>query len=161
MSRFVGEQLTEPLLSQLGIDRAIANADRAIVICTVDEHGWPHPAMLSTLEVVARDARNVRIAMDAGSRSARNMTANGKLSLILVDEQGAYYVKGDVLLVAPSLRTAPSHAKFNLRVDSVLEDVAQDYEHARIACGIRVERDPIDAELAGARLRELVGEESA
>jgi hypothetical protein len=157
MSRFIGDQLPDALVGRLQPDRAVALADRAIVICTVDEHGWPHPAMLGSLEVAARDTRNIRFALHAGSRSARNLQANGIASLVLADADGVYYLKGDVLLLAASLRTLPGHAKFNLRVDSVLEDRAPGAEAARVVSGIRVER-PLDAGAARAVLAELLEE---
>ena len=116
MSRFVGDGLPDSLVAALGVDQAIARADRAIVICTIDEHGWGHPAMVSSLELVARDARNVRFALHAGSRSTRNLRANGRLTLIVVDAGSLYYIKGDVLERTPSLATAPALAGFNLRV---------------------------------------------
>ena len=158
MSRFVADQLTGPLLERLSIDRALGLADRAIVVCTIDELGWPHPAMLSSLEMVARDARNVRIATDVSSRTTRNLKTNRKLSLILADEDAVYYVKGDVLLVAATMRAAPKQAKFNLRVDSVLQDFAHEYEHARMVSGIRIERAAADEAAARAKLTELLAD---
>ena len=156
MSKFVGDQLNDPLLSRLGIERALEYGDRAIVLCTVDEHGWAHPAMASSLELVARDARNIRLALGGRSRSARNLQANGRLTLIAVDEGWAYYIKGDARLLAPALTARPDHAKFNLRVDSVLEDVAADYEQAHITTGIRLVRPTMDPTSAQALLDELL-----
>lgn len=158
MSRFVADHLNTELIARLSTDTAIERSDIAIVICTVDEHGWPHPAMLSTLEVVARDARNIRIATHVASRTTRNLKANGKLSLILADEQAVYYLKGDALLLAPAMRTVPHYAKFNLRVDSVLADVPTEHEDARLVSGIRVERSDLDAQMARLILEELLAE---
>jgi len=156
MSRFLADRLTDQLLARLSPDTAVDRAAEAIVICTVDEHGWPHPAMLSPLEVVARDASNIRLAMHMRSRSARNMTAHGKLTLILADEQAVFYVKGDVLRLNSSLRTSPELATFNMRVDSVLEDSAADDEQSRIVSGIRVERRNVDPATSRAILEELL-----
>ena len=98
----------------------------------------------------------VGLGMTGGrSRSARNLQANGRLTLIAVDEGWAYYIKGDARLLAPALTARPDHAKFNLRVDSVLEDVAADYEHARIVSGVRIERT-VDTDAARTLLEELL-----
>jgi hypothetical protein len=156
MSRFTADHLPPALVDRLSRERAIDQADRAIVVCTVDEHGWPHPAMLTTLEVVARDARNVRLALHAASRSARNLQANGRLTLVLADEHGVFYVKGDVLLTAPALARAPHLSKFNLRVDSVLVDDPAAYEDARLTSGITVARGALDRVAALALLDELL-----
>jgi len=154
MSRFISDHLPEPLHSALSRDRALAS-NRAIVICTVDEHGWPHPAMLSSLEIIAIDARNVRLATHVASRTTRNLKANGRLTLILVDVGTAYYVKGDVRLLSASMKTAPMLAMFNLRVDSVLADDPQAYEDARLTSGIVFERGPVDEQVVAAVLDEL------
>jgi hypothetical protein len=158
MSRFVGEGLPDSLVATLGVDQAIAGADRAIVICTIDEHGWAHPAMVSSLELVARDARNVRFALPAGSRSTRNLRANGRLTLIVVDAGRVYYIKGDVLERTPSLAAAPAQAAFNLRVDSVLVDEPREDEGATLTSDLRVSRTRLDADAALAVLRELLAE---
>lgn len=156
MSTFIADHLPDQLLAHLAPTVTIEDVSVAIVICTVDEHGWPHPAMLSRLEVVARDARNVRLATHVASRTTRNLKVNGKLSVVLADADSVHYVKGDVLLLEPSMRVAPHLAKFNLRVDSVLADNPQDYEDARIVTGITVERRTVDTVAARAILEELL-----
>ena len=158
MSRFLADHLPDVLVRGLSIDRAFERADRAIVICTVDEHGWPHPAMMSSLEMAARDARNIRLAPHGASRTTRNLVANGKLTIILADEHGTFYIKGDVLLVSPAMRAAPEQAAFNLRVESVLQDHPQDYEDARLTSGLRIARSAVDDERARTVLRELTAD---
>ena len=112
--------------------------------------------MLSLYEVVALDNRNVRLAAHVSSRTTRNLKANGRITLILVDVGTAHYVKGDVLLLAASMTSAPSLAMFNLRVDSVLDDDPLAYEEARITTGITVERARVDEAMVAAVLDELV-----
>jgi hypothetical protein len=155
MSRLIGHHLSEPLVEMLSAQRAVERADRAIVICSVDEQGRPHPAMLSSLEIIARDARHVRLAVHAASRTARNLTANKHLTLILADETGVHYVKGDAVLTTASMLAAPAMSAFTLHVDRVHEDTPADYEQATIVSGIRVTRGALDAERAQAILREL------
>ena len=155
MSRLIGHHLSEPLLETLSAQRALERADHAIVICSVDEQGRPHPAMLSRLEIVARDARNVRMAVHASSRTARNLTANRHLTLILADETGVYYVKGDATLTSASMSAAPALSAFTLHVDRVLEDTPADYEQTTLVSGIRITRGGLDTDRAQAILREL------
>jgi hypothetical protein len=125
-------------------------------MCSIDEHGWPHPAMASRRELVAADARNIRFAMDRASRTSRNLRANGHLTLIVADEQGVFYLKGDVRQLAPTTSAAPARAKFNMRVDSVLEDSARADEQVRIVSGIRLQRTTGGDPHAEALLRELL-----
>src|SRR5262245_1716431 len=158
MSKFIADHLPDVLLARLSVERAIEDAGRAIVICTVDEHGWPHPAMVSSLELVAHDARNIRLAVHARSRSLRNVREKGRLTVIVADEQSVHYIKGTALVLLPSLSTRTDFAKINLRVDSVLEDAAAEYEHARITSGITLARDAIDPTAARSLLDELLGD---
>ena len=158
MSHFLADQLTPTLLSRLSLESAFANVDRAILICTIDEHGWPHPAMLSGLELVAHDARNIRLAPHHLSRTARNLKSNGRLTIVLADEHGVFYIKGDVILVAPAMTADRNLAKFNMRVDSVLEDRPQDDEAATVVGGIAVERREWDRARAEKIVRELIDE---
>lgn len=155
MSRLIGHHLSEALLETLSATRALERADHAIVICSVDEQGRPHPAMLSSLEIVAHDARHVRLAVHASSRTARNLTANKHLTVILADETGVHYVKGDAVLTTPTMTAAPAFSLFTLHVDRVLEDTPADYEHATIVSGIRITRGALDADRAQAILHEL------
>jgi len=158
MSRLIGHHLSETLLETLSAQRALERVDDAIVICSVDEQGRPHPAMLSRRELVARDARHIRLAVHAASRTARNLTANRHLTIILADHSGVHYVKGDAALTSASLGAAPAMSAFTLHVDRVLEDTPADYERARIVSGIRITRDAIDADRSQAILRELSAE---
>jgi len=158
MSRLIGHHLTLALQETLSAQRAIERADRAIVICSVDEQGRPHPAMLSSLEIVARDARSIQMAVHASSRTARNLVANRHLTIILADEAGVFYVKGDADLTSASMTTAPAMSMFTLKVDRVLEDTPADHERAQIVSGIRVTRAAPDADRAQPMLRELSAE---
>ena len=157
MSSFVGDALPETLTHRLSADQALERSDRALVICSVDEHGWPHPAMLSGLELVALDHRNIRLALHTRSRTTRNLRANGRLTVILADEDAVYYIKGDTLALAINAAT-PDLTRFNLRVDSVLQDASGADEHARIVTGIRITRDAMDPAAARARLDALLAD---
>ncbi len=112
--------------------------------------------MLSTLEVVAKDARNLRIGTHVSSRSTRNLKANGILSMILVNDGAVYYIKGDALLLDAAISVAPQMARFNVRVDSVLQDSPAEYEDAVIVSGIQVRRENLHEPAAREILEELV-----
>lgn len=124
MAKLISSELTEDLCRRLSGEDLEASADKVVLLLTVDPQGWPHPAMLSYGEMVAMDARNVRLATYASSRTTANMRENGKLTLVIVDVRTAYYVKGTVEALAPGMRCAPFNAKLNLRVEQVLADDA-------------------------------------
>ena len=125
------------------------------MLCTVDEQGWAHPAMVSSLELIAVDARNLRLALHGASRSARNLRANGRATLVLADQRGVFYIKGDVLMLSPSITADADLAMFNIRVDTILKDDAAAYEDAQVTTGITLARGATDQSRTTAILREL------
>jgi hypothetical protein len=116
------ELLTDDLYARLSGEAAETFARLAIVVCTVDDDGWPHPAMLSYYELAAFDARNIRLAVYNDSRTCANLRTRGQATLIVVDEGLTCYIRGRVAEVAATMVSAPFNALLNLRVDQVVFD---------------------------------------
>lgn len=157
----VATSLTADLMDRL-CGRVLEEvARKAIPVVTVDERGWPHPALLSYFEVVAVGPTSLRLAVYGTSTTARNLRRDGRLTLAVVDDGAAYYVKGAASELAPRMRTAPEHASFEVHVETVLADVADASAepYAWVTGGITyATRDPA-ASLERARriLGELTG----
>jgi hypothetical protein len=115
-------QLTADLLHRLGGAEAESFARLAIVICTVDAEGWPHPAMLSYYEVAATDSHNLQLAVYNDSRTCANLRARGQATLVIADEGLVCYVRGRAREVTPAMRVAPYNAMLNLQIDQVVFD---------------------------------------
>jgi hypothetical protein len=122
MARRRTEQLTDDLYSRLGGSDLDSRADQAIVLCTVDAGGWPHPAMLSYFEVAAHDRQNLRLAVYTNSRTCANMRERAKATLIIVDAGVVCYIRGEAKELAPAMRSAAYNATLNLRIDQVVFD---------------------------------------
>jgi hypothetical protein len=114
--------LTPELLERLGGAHIDAHARTAIVLCTIGEDGFPHPAMLSYFEVAATGAHTLRLAVYKDSRTLRNMRDRGKATLILADERLACYIRAAVQDVTPAMASAPYNARVDLRVEQVTFD---------------------------------------
>jgi len=142
MSKLIGNTLSADLYQRLSGKNLEAHAETAILICTVDAHGWPHPAVLSYFEVLARDDRNVRLALYGNSSSVANVRRNGKLTILVYDERTAYYIKGAVEELTREMHCSPENSKLNLRVEQVLQDEAnEEFEPgAYIASGVTYKR---------------------
>ena len=157
MSKFLGNALPDDLYQRLAGNHLQASAEKAILICTVDADGWPHPAILSYFEVIAKDERNVRLATYKDSSTTNNMRLNGKLTILIIDERVAYYIKGTVGELAREMSCSPHNSKLNLRVEQVLADEAnEEFEPGvYITSGVIYKRP---AELLQARemLKELL-----
>src|SRR5262249_23468144 len=96
MSRSIGDTLPHNVLERLNGHNLDAVSDRVLVVCSVDDRGFPHPALLSYFETIAIDARTIRLAMYSNSRSVQNARREGRLTLVLVEDGVAYYIKGHV-----------------------------------------------------------------
>lgn len=126
MSKPIGDKLPEDLYRRLtGADLSDC-AEKAILVCTVDPQGLPHPAILSYFEVVARDMNTLRLATYSNSSTTNNMRRNGKLAIVIIDERLAYYIKGTVQELTSEMSCSPHNSKLEFRIQQVLADEANE-----------------------------------
>jgi hypothetical protein len=132
----LGDRLDEALFRRLSGDVPLRQQE-AILIATVDEHGRPHPALLSYGEVLAVTPAVLRLAVSAESTTARNLAERGALTLCLVGPDGAAYVKAAARpLPAESSLAARGLVAFEARVEEVLVDAPAAGETAHLISGI-------------------------
>ena len=157
MSRLLGQELPPRLLEHLSGRDLRGRFGRVIPAVTVDPAGFPHPALLSFGELVALDQRRIGLATYADSTTTANMRQRGRLTLLLVEPDGTYYIKGTVRERSGGLPAFPGLAHLEMRVEQILEDATrEDLEgEARIASGLRFEAGPQAAALL-ARSEALV-----
>jgi hypothetical protein len=138
MSRAVGSALPPDLLDRLSGRDLAGSASKVIQIFTVDEAGWAHPALLSYFEVVAKDARHIRMATYKTSTTSANLRRSGQVTFVIIDERVAYYVKAHAQEIAGTLATTDWNAAFDCEVVQVLADeVNEEYEPgAYVASGV-------------------------
>src|SRR6267378_3864404 len=158
MSKLVGDQLPDDLYQRLLGNDLEQSAEKVILLATVDEGGWPHLAMLSYFEVIAKDQRNLRLATYNGSRTTRNMRANGKATISIIDERTVYYIKGKVEEIARAMVLASQNSKLHFRVEQVLADAAnEEFEPgAYVASGVTYKNPGRNQQLQTAR--KILGE---
>ena len=125
MSIEVGSSLPKPLLDRLRGDDLATRLGIVVLILTNDERGWPHPAMLSYGEMVALDARRLRLAVQCTSRTAANLRRSRRITFCFVEANMIYYVKATVGLPLDPMPAFPGLARFEATVESVLADEAR------------------------------------
>ncbi len=133
MSQFLGKELSEELFNHLNGEDIVARQGKAIVIVTVDEQGWAHPAMLSYYEVVAKDRSNIDLAVGKTSTTASNLRRTGKITLLITDKGMNYYLKGIARERRQSLAHVPFMSLFRVALERLLEDQEPD---AAITSGV-------------------------
>ena len=134
MSRSLGPGLPPGLLARFSQTDLPAVLGRGLPFLTLAADGTLHPMLCSYLEWLAVDARTLRLAIAARSRSARNLEERGVGTLLLVEPGQTVYVK--CRATGAPLRLGDL-ARFSLTVEDVLEDTpAEDEGNARITGGI-------------------------
>lgn len=154
MTRSLGAALPPALeerLSQRELPRLLG---RALPLLTLDDRGRPHPMLCSYLELLAVGPSTIRLAIPGRSGARRNLEARGAATLIVAEPDLTVYVK--CRAAGPPLILAEL-ARFELRVEDVLEDAAADYEEgARITGGLAYAPVPaLDSEWAQSILAAL------
>jgi pyridoxamine 5'-phosphate oxidase-like protein len=118
-----GRELTDDLYRRLSGQFIDEHKNKVILIHTVDEGGWAHPAILSYFEVAAKDRRNIRLATYKTSRTTQNIRRTGKVTLSIFDERVVYYIKGTAE-IGGDMRSASHNARISVAVEEVLIDQA-------------------------------------
>ena len=122
MSKILGNELTDVLLKRLSGAAMATQEGKIIPIFTLDEKGWPHPALLSYYEVVAKNASTLEMAIWKDSSTANNLRRMGKISLMIADNGVNFYIKGAVKELEKEMTGAPPVSRFQITVEQLLED---------------------------------------
>ncbi len=122
MSRLIGKELTKLLLDRLNGQNVTPHESKIIPIFTLDDLGWPHPALLSYFEVVAKNSSTVDLALWKDSSTANNLRRLGKVTLMITDKGLNYYLKGSVKELEAEMAGAPQVSRFRIATEQLLED---------------------------------------
>ena len=154
MSRSLGAALPPELVRRLSQQDLLSLLGRALPLLTLDDQGRPHPMLCSYLELLAVGPGVIRLAIGARSSTRRNLEARGAATLVIAEPDVTRYVK--CRASTPPLLVGEL-ARFDLAVEDVLEDSAQDYEQgARITSGLTYAPVPsLDSAWARATLAAL------
>ena len=137
MSQLLGKELTEELFNRLNGEDVTSKTGKAIVLVTVDDKGWAHPAMLSYYEVVAKSRSRIDLAIARTSTTAKNLRRTGKITLLITDRGLNYYLKGNGHELRESMAEVPFMSLFGVEIEQLLEDQESD---APITSGVTFNR---------------------
>jgi len=126
VSQLLGRDLPEELFNRLKGENVASKIGKAIVIVTVDDQGWAHPAMLSYYEVVAKNRSRIDLAVGKTSATAKNLKRTGKITLLVTDSGMNYYLKGNGREVRESMEEVPFMSLFRVELEQLLEDQEPD-----------------------------------
>jgi len=137
MSRLIGNELTEALLDRLSGRNVTSHEGKIIPIFTLDESGWPQPALLSYYEIVAKDPCTIDMALWKKSSTANNLKREGKVTLMITDRGVNYYLKGSVREVQAEISGVVAVSRFRVTLEQLLEDQEP---NAEITSGLTYKR---------------------
>jgi len=122
MSRLLGKELTQALFDRLAAEDASVYEGKIIPIFTPGDDGWPHPALLSYYEVVAKERSLLEMALWKESSTAANLRRAGKVTIMITDRGVNCYLKGNVTELEREMSGAPQVSRFRVTIESLLED---------------------------------------
>jgi len=137
MPRSLGRELPDVLRLLLDGRDLSSKVGETFLLLTTDENGWPHMAMLSVGELLARDARTLEAALWLHSTATRNLDRDGRGLLAMVADGAGFYVRLTAQRVADlDLGQDGRLARFDLQIEDVQEDRV---DYARLTAGITFE----------------------
>jgi hypothetical protein len=128
LSRSIGPGLPLDLLARLSQAQLSRHLGKVLPLITVDSGSFPHPMLLSSLEVRAVDPRTIRTVIGARSRSARNLLERQVATLLIIEPERTVYVKARATDGPYPVMGLQDFGLFVLTVEDVLEDAPQEWE---------------------------------
>src|SRR5918996_5520017 len=162
MAKLVGNELPGDALEALTQGTPDAKKRRVVQMITVNPKGWPDAGMLSYADVISRDRKTLRLATWGDGECANNMRRNGKIALLVIDYDMAYYVKGTTSEIRPRLTNLTDVnqeggesplAFFEIEVREVYEDRVPT---ARVSSGVTFEGSEVEEQAHEKILRQLL-----
>jgi pyridoxamine 5'-phosphate oxidase-like protein len=145
LSKRLPPVLPDALFNLLNGKHLDEHLHHVILLVTLDERGWPYVAILSYLEVVAPNRENIRLAPWNNSTTTANLRRNPNVTLVIVEAGLACYIQGTAVELEREMPGFAGMTKINVKIDSILEDKALDYEgSASISTGVRFENPQMD-----------------
>jgi hypothetical protein len=143
MSRPLEPVVPAALRQALDADPRGDGSDVTVLVIVVRADGWPHVAMVSAGELVALDARRLRLALWPSSTAATRLAQGGPVTLSAVLDQVSYAVRGTARPIG-AVRTPRSGelACFDIVVEAATADEAP---YAVLESGVRFRlKNPAD-----------------
>jgi hypothetical protein len=162
MAKLVGNELPADAFEALKPENWSSKKGLVVQMITVNSKDWPDAGMLSYADVIARDRKTLRLATWADGECANDMRSNGKIALLVIDYDMAYYVKGTASEIRPRATDLTDVnqeggesplAFFQIEVREVYEDRVPT---ARILSGVKFEGSEIEEQAHEKILRQLL-----
>lgn len=145
MTRSRGGSLSPALVERFSQRDVARRLGSALPLVTLDAQGYPHPMVVSYLEVRAYDPGTLGLVIHARSGSARNLRERHVATLIVIEPDATVYVK---MRVVDGPLDVPGDDRlglgyFLLEVEEVIEDAPAGWEAGmKLTSGVRYAPPP-------------------
>lgn len=141
MSTSVGDTLPARLVQTLSAEPSPDN-EAVLLLCSVDDQGWPHPAMVGLRELLVVTPSKLRVALYTGTRTLAFLEQRSQATMTHVDESGVVYLKIRATRPPMPLAEIAGYAAVDFDIEQVLVDAADPRREGdvRLLGGIRVAR---------------------
>ena len=162
MARWIANELPKDAFELLKPGDISSKRDRVVQMITVSPDGWANAGMLSYADIIARDPKTLRLATWADGECALDLKATGKVTVLVIDHDMAYYVKGhavEVQLAGPDVTDINQEggesplAFFEINVEHVMEDRVPT---ARVLSGVTFEGSEVEDQAHQEILKRLI-----
>lgn len=134
LAKVIGSSIPTRLLQKLGREIKNPRTNEILLICSVDDHGFPKVALLSFLDVVAVSSKILLFAIGRDSSTRRNLERRGQATLMLWEgdqRKGIMYVNGNCKREKEKLLNSVEGFEtscFSFNVTTVSEDYSKSAE---------------------------------
>ena len=145
MAKSIGTELPQDAFVLLTRGELASQDNRVVQIVTASQEGWPNLALLTYAGVMAKDKTTLHLATWADGECAADLRHNGRLVVLIIGHDMAYYVRGIAEEVTDAGRGLTdvnqqggesALAFFKARIEEVFEDRVPT---ARILTGVTFE----------------------
>lgn len=129
MAKSIGSELPEDAFGRLKACDLASEHNRVLQMVTMNPEGWPNSALLT--DIVAKDKKTLHLATWSDGECAADLRHNGRLAVLVIDYDMAYYVRGiaeEVIGAGDGLTDVNQQggdsnlAFFKVRIEQVFED---------------------------------------
>lgn len=161
MAKQIGNELPEDAFELLRPGDLGPKRNKTVQIVTVDSSGWPHAGLLSYADIIAKDRHGLCLATWADGECAQDLRHDGRITLLVIDRDMAYYVRGMAREAEAGAELTDLNeegdqsplAFFEVRVKEVYEDRVPT---ARVLSGVTFGGSEIEERAHGAILAKLL-----
>ncbi|GAA4738157.1 hypothetical protein GCM10023350_22830 [Nocardioides endophyticus] len=153
MSEELEPRVPGPVREAIAADAPLAEG-LTLLLLTVRDDGWPHLAMLSVGEVVARDDTSLGLLLWPDSTATRNLLARGRGTLCAVVDGASWMLR---LTVAEEPPVSSEHGTFRRFAATVVATLVDRAPYAELTSGVTFRLHDPDAVLPRwAATRQLI-----